>query len=452
MSVISIPHNGWMPRDHQDRLWDYLVRGGDRAIAIWHRRAGKDEVCLHFTAWSMMRRVGNFWHCLPEYAQARRAIWTAINPHTGLRRIDEAFPPELRETTQDQEMFIRLKNGSTWQCIGSDSYDRTVGSSPAGIVYSEYALANPSAWAYHRPMLQENGGWAIFITTPRGYNHAKSMYDHAVKTPGWFSEVLTAEQTGALSKTQLDEALAEYLDLYGDVGQAAFDQEYNCSFTAAIVGSFYSREMANVRSEGRVLQCEAIADRPVMTCWDLGVTDDTSIWMYQVQGAQVVLLDHLSASGVGVEWYRDELNKRFSERGWLKGDDYVPHDAKIKEWGSGRTRVETMRTLGLNPLLVPLATVDDGINAVRRMLPLCVFHPRCETGLNALEQYRREWDDEKKCFKNKPLHDWTSHAADAMRYLAMSYKATPRRVVAAPALQGWHIPPPGEARRGGIRL
>jgi len=452
MSVISIPHNGWMPRDHQDRLWDYLVRGGDRAIAIWHRRAGKDEVCLHFTAWSMMRRVGNFWHCLPEYAQARRAIWTAINPHTGLRRIDEAFPPELRETTQDQEMFIRLKNGSTWQCIGSDSYDRTVGSSPAGIVYSEYALANPSAWAYHRPMLQENGGWAIFITTPRGYNHAKSMYDHAVKTPGWFSEVLTAEQTGALSKTQLDEALAEYLDLYGDVGQAAFDQEYNCSFTAAIVGSFYSREMANVRSEGRVLACEAILDRPVMTCWDLGVTDDTSIWMYQVQGAQVVLLDHLSASGVGVEWYRDELNKRFSERGWLKGDDYVPHDAKIKEWGSGRTRVETMRTLGLNPLLVPLATVDDGINAVRRMLPLCVFHPRCETGLNALEQYRREWDDEKKCFKNKPLHDWTSHAADAMRYLAMSYKATPRRVVAAPVLQGWHIPPPGEARRGGIRL
>jgi len=390
---------------------------------------------------------------LPEYAQARKAIWTAVNPHTGLRRIDECFPLELRETTLDAEMLIRFKNGSTWQCIGTDTYDRTVGASPAGIVYSEFALSNPSAWAYHRPMLQENGGWAVFITTPRGHNHAKAMYEHALRTPGWFAELLTAEQTGAMTPTALAEARAEYIDLYGEIGEAAYDQEYNCSWNAAIVGSYWSREMAQVRSEGRVVDCEAIPDRPVHTCWDLGVSDDTSIWMYQSQGAQVVVLDHLSASGVGVEWYRDELFRRFKEQGWQHGNDYVPHDAKIKEWGSGRTRVETMTSLGLHPMLVPLATIEDGINAVRRLLPLCVFHPRTEaTGMAALEQYQREWDDEKKCFKPKALHDWTSHAADAFRYLAMSYKPAPRVVPREPALEGWHIPPPAEAQRGGIRL
>ena len=137
-------------------------------MAVWHRRAGKDEVCLHHTAIAASERVGNYWHCLPEYKQGRKAIWTSINAHTGKRRIDEAFPPEIRESTNDQEMFIRLLNGSTFQLIGSDRYDATVGAGVAGITYSEWALANPSAWGYHRPMLQENKGWACFITTPRG--------------------------------------------------------------------------------------------------------------------------------------------------------------------------------------------------------------------------------------------------------------------------------------------
>ena len=186
--------------------------------------------------------------------------------------------------------------------------------------------------------------------------------------------------------------------------------------------------------------------------WDLGVTDSTSIWFYQAQGGQIVILDHLTSNGVGVEWYRDEIFRLYEARGWLHGNDYVPHDAKVKEWGSGRTRVETMSGLGLSPMLVPLSTVEDGINAVRRMLPLCIFHPRCEVGgIDALEQYRREWDDDKKCFKPTALHDWTSHPADAFRYLAMSYKPAPPRLVKVPKLEGWVIPQPGEHRRG-IRL
>jgi hypothetical protein len=384
---------------------------------------------------------------------ARRSIWTAVNPHTGRRRIDEAFPHELRENTNDSTMFIRFKNGSTWACIGSDRYDATMGASPAGLTYSEFALSNPSAWAYHRPMLQENNGWAIFITTPRGRNHAFDMFNHAQRSPDWFAELLTVKDTSALTQEQLDEALQEYIALYGvDAGQAIYDQELMCSFNAAVLGAFYAHELAELRAEGRVMDCEEDLARPIHRAWDLGVRDDTCIWFYQACGSQILILDVYASSGVGVEHYRDYIMNLYAARGWQHGDDYVPHDAKIKEWGSGRTRVETMQYIGLKPLLVPLATIDDGINAVRRLLPLCVFHPRAEKGLNALEQYHREWDDETKSFKKLPLHDWTSHYADAFRYLAMGYKPTPRRVIIPPKQDGWRLLPPPEPSRRGIRL
>lgn len=451
---LPMPANGWRPRPHQKKLWKYLEGGGKRAVAIWHRRAGKDEVCLHHTAMCVLERPASYWHCLPLYSQARKAIWTSVNAHTGLRRIDEAFPQALRESTNESEMFIRFKNGSTWACIGSDNYDSTMGAGPAGIVYSEWALSNPSAWGYHRPMLEENDGWAIFITTPRGRNHAKTMYEGALQSPRWFAELLTARDTGALTGEALSEALEEYKSLYGaDAGQAAFDQEYLCSFNASILGAFYALEMAAVRNEGRILNVEALPDAMVHRAWDLGVGDDTSIWWFQAQGSQLVILDHYAASGVGLEHYVDIIDKRRAEYGWIDGHDYVPHDAKVKEWGTGRTRVETMSSMGLKPMLVPLAGLEDGINAVRRTLPLCVFHTRTEDGgISALEQYRREWDDEKKAFRASALHDWTSHPCDAFRYLCQGYKPAPRRVVPQPKMDGWRIPPPDEAPRRGLIL
>jgi phage terminase large subunit len=451
---ITVPHGGWEPRDHQMRLWSYLMEGGKRALAVWHRRAGKDEVALHYTAVAAAERIGNYWHCLPEYAQCRKAIWTSINPHTGKRRIDEAFPVAWRANTNDTEMFIRFHNGSTWQMIGSDQYDRTVGAAPAGIVYSEWALANPSAWGYHRPMLEENGGWALFITTPRGRNHVHSMFNYSALASDWFCELLTVKDTCALSETALAETLKEYTALYGhDMGNAQYEQEYLCSFNAAVLGAFYAYEMAQVRKEGRVAEVEPQLDKPVHRSWDLGVGDDTSIWWFQVVGTQVFILDHYAASGVGVEHYRDVCADRESKRGWIHGHDFVPHDAKIKEWGTGRTRVETMQSLDLKPLLVPMASLDDGINAVRRTLPLCVFHPRCEDGgISALELHRREWDDLKKAFKASALHDWTSHPADSFRYLALSWRRVPALAAAKPPVGGWRIPPPPEQQRRGLRL
>lgn len=446
-------------RPYQRALHEYMLgTPAARAIEIAHRRWGKDEIALGVTCELAHRRIGSYWHCLPEYGQARKALWTAVNAHTGKRRLFEAFPPEICENINDHEMFIRLKCGSTWQMIGSDRYDATVGAGVAGITYSEWALANPSAWAYHRPMLEENNGWALFITTPRGRNHAHAMFEMAKKSPRWFAERSSIYDTKALSAEQLEESLAEYIAIYGeDIGRAQFEQEYECSFNAAILGAFYAREMVSVRKEGRITdECVADPSRPVHRAWDIGVKDDTSIWFFQVVGSQVFILDCYSQSGVGVDHYAGIVHKRHEENGWKHGIDFVPHDAKVKEWGSGRTRVETMRSFDLSPQLCPNATKMDGINAARQTLSRCVFHPRTEEqGIAALEQYRREWDDEKKAFKASEVHDWSSHLSDAFRYLSLSWKTIPEArqpTVPTPPPGKFMAPQPVEPRSGRIRI
>ncbi len=426
-------------RPYQQPLHRHMINGGKRAIEIAHRRWGKDEIALAVTCELAHRRPASYWHCLPEYEQARKALWNGINAHTGQRRIDEAFPPEIRASKDEQQMLIKFKNGSTWQLIGSDRYDATVGAGVAGIVYSEWALANPSAWGYHRPMLQENDGWAMFITTPRGRNHAKSMYDMACKSPRWFAERSTVNDTGALSEEDQIETLYEYQALYGeDMGRAQFEQEYLCSFNAAIMGAFYALEMAKVRSEGRIREVNPVPGYPVHTAWDIGVTDDTSIWWFQVVGNMILVFDCYTASGVGVDHYATICHDHAKEHGYERGFDFVPHDAKVKEWGTpgARTRVQSMIRERLNPKLIPLAGKLDGINAARITLKRCHFHPRCEdVGIAALEQYRREWDDEKKNFKQSEVRDWTTHLADAFRYLSTAWREVDPAPTKGPSLE-----------------
>ena len=400
---------------------------------------------MHRTAVAAFERPATYWTALPEYAQARKALWAAVNPHTGKRRIDEAFPHPLRASTNEQEMFIRFHNGSTWQLVGSDRYNSLVGAGVAGVTFSEFALANPSAWGYIRPMLEENNGWAAFISTPRGRNHFKSMLEMGEKRPSWFAQTLSIHDTNALSAEQIEESLSEYIALYGeDIGRAQFAQEYEVSFNAAILGAFYAREMMAVRSEGRICNVQPIPGRPVHRVWDIGVRDDTSIWWFQVVGNRIYILDCYTASGGDVPTFAELVHSKESE--FAPGNDYVPHDAKVKEWGTGRTRVETMTLHGLKPILVPLAGKLDGINAVRTTLPKCLFHPRTEeVGIAALEQYRREWDDERKCFKANEYHDWTSHLADAFRYLAMAWRTVPVHIdVSLPKPQPGQtiLPPP----------
>lgn len=459
---VELPH-GWNPRPYQRQSWEAWEQGVKRLLLVWHRRAGKDDVALNMAAVAAHQRVANYWHCLPLYEQARKAIWEAINPHTGRRRIDEAFPPALRKRTDNGSMTIEFKSGSIWRVVGSDNPDSLVGAPPAGIVFSEWALANPSAWGYLAPILAENGGWAVFITTPRGRNHVKSMLDMARSNPQWFAEVLTPTETG-FPIDRVEEQRHEYHAIFGaDAGDALIDQEYWCSFEAAVLGAYWGKEMLRAEREGRICDVPYDPDVPVQTAWDLGVGDSTAIWFFQVLHGGVNIIDHYEANGKGADHYAQVLYEKAlahgewrdfvtfggelresalkegdTALGYKYGTHWIPHDGKVKEWGTGKTRVETLLALKVTPRVVPLSSVDDGINAARRLLPTCRFdRQRCAKGLEALREYRREWDDQKKVFKDAPLHNWTSHSADAFRYLSMAHKdLKPPLVKTPPQIRG----------------
>lgn len=366
-------------------------------------------------------RVGNYWHCLPEYEQGRKALWDAVNAHTGRKRIDEAFPPEICARRDSQKMFIELNNGSTWQIIGSDRYDATVGAGVAGIVYSEWALANPSAWGYHRPMLEENGGWAAFITTPRGNNHAKAMFDMATNSSRWFAGLSDVRHTGALTAEQLEESLLEYQAIYGrDFGLAYFEQEYFCSFSGAMVGAIFGGEINRAEREGRVTKVDVDRRYPVHTAWDLGKAQNNPIWCYQVIDGKPRIVDFYRPEDDDLEQWVLWLN----ERGY-NGRDYLPHDAVSGlQWGSKRTRIEVLRLLGRKPELIPMASLADGINAGNQTIRQAVFDSeRCATGIEGLKNYRREWDDDLKTFRANPVKDWAEHIGSSWRYLSLAWKA-----------------------------
>jgi phage terminase large subunit len=414
---ISLPFN-WNPRPYQYGLWGYLERGGKRGLAVCHRRWGKDEVALHWTATSAFQKPATYWHMLPEYEQGRKAIWTAVNPHTGKRRIDEAFPLEIRENTNDQQMFIRFKNGATWQVVGSDNYNSVVGSPPYGVVMSEWALANPSAWAYLEPILLENDGWSLFLYTSRGKNHGYSLYQAALRDPEWHVERQTAEQTGVFDPVKLQKAKNSLIALYGEEdGEALFEQEYFCSFEAAVIGSYYGRLIARLERDGKIVSVPYNPNYPVQTAWDLGVDDATVVWFVQIIDHEIRVIDYLEVRNQSLlDTARELLKKPYAY-----AEHYLPHDVETREQTTAKTRKQALEEVGLRPIRAgSQLPVSDGINAVRNLLPRCVFDAKkCEKGLNALREYRVDWDDKLKTPRKNPLHNWASHPADAFRELAV---------------------------------
>ena len=437
MSLVSVsmPNNGWQPRDYQRKAWQALSGGIKRALLCWHRRAGKDDFCLHWAATQMVQRTGNYWHMLPKYAQARLAIWEAVNPHTGLRRIDEAFPKELRTRTNSQNMTIEFVNGATWRLVGSDNYNKLVGAPPVGITASEYALADPRCWAYLRPILRENGGWAAFISTPRGRNHFYRMFAEAEQDPDWFVQRLTVGDTHLLGAEALAKERAEYVREYGeDDGDSFFRQEYYCDFDAALVGTYFAKAISQAQEGGRITSVPYDPRLLVHTSWDLGMDDDTAIWFWQVSGQQVRVIDYLHARYTQLSEYASLLRAK----SYAYGDHNLPHDVQITDISAtgGMSRKDTLEALGLRVQVVPRVSAKaDAINAIRNVLPRCVFDAtKCKAGLDSLAQYRRAWDHERKVFADKPLHDWTSHGVDAFDGMARSINSL------ASTQNDWHKP------------
>lgn len=393
----------------------YLQNGGKRAAVVWHRRSGKDSVGINWTVCDALKNVGTYWHMLPEARQARKVVWDAIDKY-GRRVIDQAFPADIRDgKPNDVEMRIRLAQGSIWQCVGSDNYNALVGSNPRGVVFSEYSLGKPAAWDYIRPILAENGGWALFIYTPRGENHGYDLYEMARNNPNWFAQRLTIDDTGVVPQDVIED------ERRSGMPEGLIAQEYFCSFTAPLVGSYYGVLIENAEKEGRIRDLPYDPSMPVHTAWDLGKGPHMPIWFFQIAHNEIRVIDYYEndTPHYGFDHYAKILNEKGYNYGW----DHVPQDAKVPELGTGRTRVETLISLKRKPRLVPAHKVDDGHNAVRIILPICYFdREKTKQGMKSLKHYQTEWDEDLRKFKDNPLDNWAKHAADAFRYLAMAYR------------------------------
>jgi hypothetical protein len=421
MGNITLP-NDWRARPHQRGLFDYMFGGeglaGKRAVEVWHRRAGKDSASLNLAAIAAHQRVGTIWHMLPTLNHARKVIWEGIDKY-GRRMIDQAFPKQLRESKNNTDMQIRLANGSVWQCVGSDNFDSLVGANPVGVVFSEYSVADPQAWDYIRPILAENGGWAIFIYTPRSKNHGYRLYEMAKENPAWRCARLTVEDTFDENGNRLipdsivDEERAAGMD------ERMIQQEFYCDFDTGLVGAFYSDQMKYLRQRNRIGNVPWDPSRPVHTFWDIGIRDATSIWFAQEDDmGNRKYIDYEEDSNVPLtEWIR-----RCKMKPYTYGVHRGPHDMKQREKSSGKDLLEVAEDLGFFFELVPKTTLMAGIEMSKQMLPRCMFdETACARGIEALDNYRRQWNDQLHIFMDRPLHDWASHGADAFRMSAIDW-------------------------------
>lgn len=420
---VRIPANGWHPRPYQRPAWDYLERGGKHAELVWHRRSGKDELALHWTAVSAHERIGNYWHCLPQANQARKALWEAINPSSGKRRIEEAFPSAIRASVNDHEMLIRMRVGSSWQVVGSDNFDSLVGSPPVGIVLSEWPLCDPAAWAYLSPILAQNGGWAIFNGTPRGRNHAYQSYNASRKEPGHFAQVLNAQQTDVFTPEQLEAEKRNYIGIYGEeYGLSVFEQEYLCSFEAANLGAILGRALVRAEVDGRIDALRGAYDpdgAPVEISSDIGRRDASSWWFWQPCVGGFRIVDHDRDSGLDADEWCERLHKRISERDYKLGRVWLPHDARAKTFSAKHSAVEIfISKFGEQKVsIVADARISDRINAARRVIQRCAFHPDyTEKGRDGLAAWAYVYDEERKEFSKEPDHNWASHDGDGFSY------------------------------------
>ena len=412
---IQVPVD-WSPREYQVPLFQYLQNGGKRAACVWHRRAGKDLTSINWISVCSIMRPGLYWHLFPTYNQGRKIAWDGMTKD-GRKFIDH-FPKEnIDGNINNTEMRIKFKTGSVYQVVGSDNPDRLVGANPVGIILSEYSLQDPRAWNYIRPILLENEGWAVFIYTPRGRNHGYTLLKNAQKSPKWFSQVLDVGTTGAVSEEAINE------EREAGMPEELIQQEFYCSFDAALVGAYYGTAMEVALNQKRIGAFPYDAQLMVHTAWDLGIGDQTVILFYQLAMGQIRIIDSYSNSGEGLQFYVNILQQGHRSQ-YCYGNHYAPHDIQARDLSTGRTRLETANSLGLRFRVVPKVSIEDGIEAVRSIMSRIYWNEDKNTEhlIEAARQYRKEWDDKKRCFNDRPYHDWTSDFMDALRYLALSVR------------------------------
>jgi hypothetical protein len=420
--MLNLP-NAWNPMDHQKQVMDYLFKGGNfperkRAFACWHRRAGKDSSMINTLAVASQLRIATYWHLLPTLNQGRKVIWNGVDS-IGRRMIFQAFPHELIDVPNENEMTLRLKNGSFYQVVGSDNYNSLVGANPAGVVFSEWALADPQAWNFVRPILLENGGFAAFITTPRGKNHAHTMMKMARISPDWFYSHKTIDDTRRLDGQMIITPAMVEQERDEGVPEEVIQQEYYCSWEGINFGSIYGAALRRYEHQQIVFPEPFLPNLPVFTAWDLGHRDATAIWFYQIVNDEVHIIDYREGTGGDTDDWLIVLKKL----PYAYGTPALPHDAKNKTFTTKYTAAERFYAAQLRPYIVPNVTIAQGIQAARALFKHVWFNignPQVLHGIDHLEQYHYEYDETLKTFSLNPAHDEHSHGADAFRMLALS--------------------------------
>jgi len=395
---------GYAARAEQAALHDDRTRF---KVIVAHRRFGKTVyaiVELLLRALDNDRPAPRYAYVAPFYRQAKAVVWDYLKRYGG--RIEGA-------RFHEGELRCDLPNGARLSLYGADDPDSLRGLYLDGVVLDEYAQMDPRAWSeVIRPALADRGGWAVFIGTPQGRNGFFRLYEQAKAAADWRAVLHRASATGILPAGELAAARAV-------MSEAEYAQEFECSFDAAIRGAYYGAAIAAAEAEGRIGRVAYEAKLPVNTAWDLGVGDATAIWFFQLIGREIRVIDYYEASGAGLDHYALKLQ----QRGYAYGEHILPHDARVQEMGSGKTRVETLQGLGIRPRVLAASRLEDGLDQVRLLLPRCWFDASaCARGIEALRHYRSEWDARRQDFRARPLHDWSSHAADAFRYLAMGLR------------------------------
>ena len=408
--VVVIPYR---PRPRQRDL-----HAARKRFNVWvcHRRFGKTVLCVN----ELLKGVPHcalpkprFAYIAPLYRQAKQVAWDYVKTYT-------APIPNVRY--HEGELRADLPGEARIQLFGADNPDALRGIYFDGVVLDEYAQMSSTVWTQViRPALADRGGWAIFIGTPKGRNALYHLYRFAEENADWHAAIYRASETGIIPRDELEAARR-------DMSDAEYAQEFECSFDAANVGAYYGKPMEEAKHDGRIAGVPWDPAVKVHTAWDLGIGDSTAIWFVQQIAREIHWIDYYEASGVGLDHYAKVLG----EKPYAYGEHLVPHDAKARELGTGRTRIETLASLGIKARVVPLHAVDDGINAVRNLIPRSWFDAKkCDRGIEALRHYRRAWDERNGVFQPRPVHDWASHAADAARTAAMGLP-DPKRASAMP--------------------
>lgn len=388
---------------------DFHARSERFAVIVAHRRFGKTIMCINDIVDKAVQNPLPFplySYVAPLYKQAKRIAWTYLKHYAG----------PLIEKTMESELSVKLKSGALISLYGADNPDSLRGVYNDGVVLDEYGNMSPRLFGeVIAPTLLDRRGWAAFIGTPAGPNHFKELWDSTQTDARWFKKMYKATETGIFTSDELEE-----IRTMPGSDENSYRQEMLCDFAAAVRGAYYGQLINDLEARGNFLgHYPYDPDRLVLTAWDIGYSDDTSIWFFQTDGKKIRVIDFFTVSGYEV----DDVLGVLRQRPYAYGTAYLPHDAKNKSFQTGKSTRELMIKAGMVTQIVPDLSVQDGIQATRKTLHDIQFNthnPEVMVGLNALRIYQREWDDKRRMFKESPKHDWSSNPADAMRMLSLA--------------------------------